>query len=369
MHSQFLVRPMPFDGESLSSWRQRAGWVNGYRLFPLPDQRIRRADPDLGLNPQDIDWLAQTHGCSHASITGLSLRGISANLMGEHRVRGVLPWWINARYGKIRSVHGAMYCPACLAEDQVPFFRLNWRLGFTYACSKHGVALHDRCPHCGAAPWPAGCGVTTHTHASFSSLDLCWCCGEALTETSLKVLQQVSEPAEWCANGRMQLGSLCASSVEGFAALRGICQLFLRNESRGQIIRANNQWSALACQVDQRALPNSIELLEVHVRSMLVPTALDLMRQWPAQFVSFAERSNLSRMHFSGAYHKLPAWFNAVLRERLARQVRWVDADDIRRAAGELRKAGVPPTKAAVRKRLGWQGDIDTNLLREEASS
>lgn len=369
MHSQFLVRPAPLDGESLSSWRQRSGWANGYRLYPLPDQRIRRADPDLGLNPQDIAWLAETHVCPHSSVRAMSLRGVSANVMGEQLDWGRLTWWISARYGKVRSVHGAMYCPMCLAEDEIPYFRLAWRFGFVYACIKHGVTLHDSCPQCGSAPWPAGCGVPAHTHPSFLSLHRCWSCGERLTEVAMTEMQQVLEPVAWYAGERMQFGSISATSAEAFAALRAICQLFLRGASRHQIIEANNEWSVIAKKVDQQQLSNSIELLEVGVRALLVPTAMELLREWPERFVSFAQDANVSRMHFSGIYHQLPAWFNAILRDRLARQVRWVDAGDIRLAADQLRQAGIPPTKAAVRRHLGWQGDIDARLLREEEPS
>jgi hypothetical protein len=201
------------------------------------------------------------------------------------------------------------------------------------------------------------------------SLDRCWSCGKLLTEAAITETQQVLEPVAWYGGKPMQLGSISVASTEAFAALRGICQLFLRSASRRRIIEANNEWSVSARQVDQLQLPNSIELLEVNLRALLVPTAVDLLREWPERFVSFAQDANVSRMHFNGTYNQLPAWFNAVLCERLARQVRWVCAADIRLAADQLRQAGVTPTKAAVRRHLGWQGEIDASLLLEEKPS
>lgn len=42
------------------------------------------------------------------------------------------------------------YCPYCMAEDKVPYYRLEWRLASSVLCRRHGVLLKDRCPHCGS---------------------------------------------------------------------------------------------------------------------------------------------------------------------------------------------------------------------------
>lgn len=45
------------------------------------------------------------------------------------------------------------FCPDCLAEGP-PHFRKAWRLGFVVSCPRHGTALADACPHCGAPVAP-----------------------------------------------------------------------------------------------------------------------------------------------------------------------------------------------------------------------
>jgi hypothetical protein len=62
------------------------------------------------------------------------------------------------------------YCPACLAESGGRW-QLHWRLGWTFACTRHNCLLADRCPHCGrrqrkthqrytAVPLPGHCAGT-----------------------------------------------------------------------------------------------------------------------------------------------------------------------------------------------------------------
>jgi len=47
-----------------------------------------------------------------------------------------------------RNHYGLMYCPKCLAEDKIPYFRKKWRYQFYNACPKHKVFLTDRCWRC-----------------------------------------------------------------------------------------------------------------------------------------------------------------------------------------------------------------------------
>jgi DNA-binding transcriptional ArsR family regulator len=57
------------------------------------------------------------------------------------------------RYPPLAPVRrrGSRYCPACLAERDGRWL-LAWRLGWTFACTTHGVLLCDTCPACGQAP-------------------------------------------------------------------------------------------------------------------------------------------------------------------------------------------------------------------------
>lgn len=42
------------------------------------------------------------------------------------------------------------YCPHCLSEDAIPYWRLEWRLASSILCRRHGVLLRETCPHCGS---------------------------------------------------------------------------------------------------------------------------------------------------------------------------------------------------------------------------
>lgn len=362
--SQFLLRPKPLIGESLSSWRQRAGWENGYRLFPLQDGRLRRADPDIGGDDSDLSWVAQSHALEYEDVRALALSGVTAIVASELKSRHHPPWWIPCRYGAAVTSHAAMYCPLCLKEDKFPYFRLAWRLGFNYACPAHSVRLLDRCTWCRASPWPAGCGMAEQLSTKFNSLRCCWRCGGDLAAAELSPLQQAPELAIWLRDGTANLGNITVPSIEAFRGLRAMCSLFIRGSTRAQIAERAGAYpqiaSAIAGLTDERRL----EWLDVEQRAHLVPAALDLLRNWPDGFRRLAKDCQISRMHFNGAYHQNPSWLNAFIDGELARQNRWVTSEDIRGAVRTLRDRGEQPTKWRVRQLLNWQGEIADALLQ-----
>lgn len=66
------------------------------------------------------------------------------------------PHWI-LRLGiwhRSRIAFGQQFCPLCLQQDLIPYFRLQWRLGWATTCLTHGCRLHDCCSNCGQPVMP-----------------------------------------------------------------------------------------------------------------------------------------------------------------------------------------------------------------------
>lgn len=48
-------------------------------------------------------------------------------------------------------LYGFQCCPKCSFDDEVPYWRKQWRLAFMVGCSRHNLLLLDSCPKCGTA--------------------------------------------------------------------------------------------------------------------------------------------------------------------------------------------------------------------------
>lgn len=141
------VRAAP--GELLSSWLHRVAHANGVppRYFGavlgasgeawsaqldrhLPDTVRRLLREHTSICPEEIDGLSVAH-CPLSTLR-LRLRTRPQDV-GTSTVQSC---WLQ-------------FCPACLREDEVPYFRRSWTLATRVSCFRHGCRLRDRCPSCG----------------------------------------------------------------------------------------------------------------------------------------------------------------------------------------------------------------------------
>ena len=141
------VRPAP--GELLSSWLHRLAHANGVppRYFGavlgvvgetwsaqldrhLPDAVRRLLLDHTSICPEEIDSLCLAN--SPLSTLRLRLRTRPQDA-GTSTAQSC---WLQ-------------FCPTCLGEDEVPYFRRSWTLATRVSCFRHGCRLRDRCPSCG----------------------------------------------------------------------------------------------------------------------------------------------------------------------------------------------------------------------------
>lgn len=357
--SRFLVRPSYLEGESLSSWRQRTAWENGYRLFPVADGHVRRSDPDLGYAAQDLVWVAALHDSTEQRCLDMTLSGQVGVLVSHVGSRSQPRWWLRCRYGKTGSHHGSMFCPQCLAADSIPYFRLSWRYAFSTVCPIHHSLLTDQCPQCGRPPWPSACGVSERISPSFTSFALCPYCDFNLSCTETRDLASPNLADGISSNHEALAHLFEASPLESLTAIRSICQLFIRTSSRRAILSSGSKWASIAQSVTDQGLRfNSVDHAPVGDRHLLITAALEICREWPESFLSFATDAGISRVHFNGSARIQPSWMNDIIDQSLARQNRFVSAEILSSTFASLTVLlGRRPCKSEIRRALNWQGD------------
>jgi hypothetical protein len=144
-HWPVEVRPAP--GELLSSWLHRVAHANGVppRYFGavlgaageawsaqldrhLPEAVRRILLDHTSICPEELDGLCL--GLSQLSVVWLRARPQDAG------TSTALSCWLQ-------------FCPTCLREDEVPYFRRSWTLATRVSCFRHGCRLRDHCPSCG----------------------------------------------------------------------------------------------------------------------------------------------------------------------------------------------------------------------------
>ncbi|ENU84045.1 MULTISPECIES: TniQ family protein [Acinetobacter] len=156
VHSWFIPTTLQKD-EALSSWLIRAALDSGCDPLSLtgvlwPKWRIWSVDVDRGLSSEHLRTLATTTKIDESQFDSATLRNF---LIKYNLDNGTLDSWylvLGTRNRKHRG--GWQYCPKCLSEDGVAYFRLHWRFAWHTGCIKHNQRLYDQCPHCHNAIQP-----------------------------------------------------------------------------------------------------------------------------------------------------------------------------------------------------------------------
>lgn len=99
-----------------------------------------------------LDELSLRTGTPLLAVFGATLRAYEGLLYRKFRSAGPLHWILLLQmYHRKRNGYGLQFCPACLYQDKVPYYRIQWRVALNTVCPLHGTLLLDRCPRCSAS--------------------------------------------------------------------------------------------------------------------------------------------------------------------------------------------------------------------------
>ena len=172
----------PLPDELFSCWLVRLAHGHGLKVQTFCNLIFGNR---LQVWNRDIDRLAPTWllnelsyrtGTSPEATFNTTLRAYEGLLYRKFRLSGALQWILALKmYHRKREGHGLQFCPVCLADDAIPYFRRRWRVAFNTVCTRHGTMLLDRCPKCGVAialhrldmvrPDALEIGAMSHCHA------------------------------------------------------------------------------------------------------------------------------------------------------------------------------------------------------------
>ena len=152
------IRYKPLPDELLSSWLVRLAHGHGLKVQTFCNlifgnrHQVWNRDVDRLAPPWLVETLAMHTGTPIDVAYDTTLKAFEGILFRTPRRSGHLNWVQSLKiYHRVREGFGQQFCPACLAEDETPYFRKAWRLSISTICSHHGRMLHDRCHQCGAA--------------------------------------------------------------------------------------------------------------------------------------------------------------------------------------------------------------------------
>lgn len=171
----FPYHPKPLPDELLSSWLTRIAHGHGQTLRSFcravwPKSEYGYCDVDNLVERNLVVTLAEKTGVEPLRVRATTLVHYEGRLMRAFSPKGdwILRGGLDSGDKRVRL----QYCPRCLAEDPVPYFRRAWRLGLFCACIRHKTVLLDRCAYCHALIIPHRMADVCRCQSCFADLRL-----------------------------------------------------------------------------------------------------------------------------------------------------------------------------------------------------
>ncbi|WP_417277419.1 TniQ family protein [Castellaniella sp.] len=229
-----LVLPDPILDESPASWMLRLcqyhqSWPNRV-CAALGLQKM--TDFDVQLSMKSLLRLAYGTAVDHESLICMDGKFLHIR-QDEKRCAAFL------LHGSSRGYATYRYCPACLREDPIPYWRLTWRMAYFQVCPKHCCALLDHCQACHAtleaAPTLKGGFFGGSDHHQVCRF--CPACREDLGQFQAEVLSECEQlrrilALQDCVTAALLHGYFFISEMEGYFSLEDVPRVLMRGAVR-----------------------------------------------------------------------------------------------------------------------------------------
>ena len=141
--SKFIIIPEVEEDELLTSWFVRISYAHYTHPHTFINLHLGKSNQILSYNCFDVCItneelkLLEEKSKNKVSLYNATLRSYSGYLQENIINNGLNKMLCNQRF-----------CPICLREDKVIYFRKKWRVIFNTVCEKHKCFLYDKCPRC-----------------------------------------------------------------------------------------------------------------------------------------------------------------------------------------------------------------------------
>lgn len=246
---KFFFKPFPLEDELLSSWLARVAHKHNTKTTSFTNMHFKDYFKHYPIWQRDLDIWAPTKLLDILSYkSDFNIEMISKTLLKQYEGKLVKKMsgkthtsFIQSRnstFNKNRNM-GLRYCPYCLKEDKIPYFRKKWRLSFYTICAKHHVFLQNTCIKCNKH-------INLSKNYKDKDFSHCYNCGYNLKDIRLnklpiKKVENVKEYLKILNDGYTYRNNIFIPSVEYFKLIKQINKIiYLWNKRKFKYPNSEN---------------------------------------------------------------------------------------------------------------------------------
>lgn len=366
-HFKISLKPLP--DELLSSWLIRTAFAHHVPMSTFctdfingDGSSIARRDLDFYWDIHFFETLAAKSHLAIGTILSMSLRSLEGALYVCNNC--LYPPDLLRRLKDKRTHYGLLYCPICLAEDPIPYWRKIWRFDFIHACNKHNVLLTDRCSKCHAP-------VSLTKMKSFSSPVNCHKCGwdyrdsstHQLSKKDLYGLKGQEYLLEGLNRGYFFVDEHKIASVLFFMVYNNLINLLDRGSKN--IFGSYPLWESYLTSYEI-SQPFSDHCAFIYKNFLATGMFYHLFQDFPSNFKEFAKTNHLTYRTLTHDMAYVPFWYEKMIEKIVPKQNksgREISMNEIIGAIHYLKNNNMPINKIEVARIIGCHASNHKGFL------
>lgn len=303
----------PFENEIFSSWFMRLCKSHdikshSFAKFYFENDAIWNRDIDLypsenlisqigNYTPLKIDNVRQMFLQSYKDIVYNLTTSGSINTLGI--------------FHRKRKKFGMLFCPGCLSEEN-KYYRKNWRLVTSVACTKCNLILQDRCPNC---QFPI-CFHRLETGYKSSilnfSLDICFNCKKSICQKFISATSESLLYQKYIDKTILKGFNDKTSYSFTYFQILYLFQTRLYTQSKAWSRIKNAIENEFALTGKSTNFFTDFSNLSQRRESLFI--SYYLLEFWPDRFIDFYIKYDLNSSEFTKDKN-LPFWFTNILKQ------------------------------------------------------
>jgi len=316
-NEKFAIIPLPLEDEILSSWIVRTAYAHKTHPHTFTNQYLNYRHHSFFLTESDItldeDMIKTIEEKSHHKIDihSLMLKTYS----------GYIQESIYENNPTIFFTH-QKYCPICLREDKVPYFRKKWRVVFYNVCHKHQCRLYEHCPECKTKLDISKMfeNKLPYTHCHHCGFELKKGRKLPINKKHISSLNYQNKIFKTIEDGYIQLGEIPVYSFLFFEVFSKLSKLILLN-SKHRFIDKHPLFS-LVKNAEQNKINHPIfKKIDAKAQSALFGLIMYIFEDFSRNLEAYIQANKLTYYDLTTKVHDIPYWYekavNAIIPQYL----------------------------------------------------
>ena len=350
-HTNFLIIPIPFEDETFTSWIVRTAYAHKTHPHTFTNQYLDfrpysffLGEPDITLTTQMINAIEQKTN-NKIKIKKLMLKTYSGYLQE------------NIFDNPNMFISKMKFCPVCLREDKVPYFRKSWRIAFYNICHKHKCHMYEECPECKSKI------DISSMHENKLTYEFCYKCGFELKKARrLPVHKKYASSIHYqnkifkiIHNGYIQLGDKPIYSFLFFKVFAKLSKLILL-DSIHKFIDKHPLYKILKYSTQNNKNHPINKRVDFRRQSALYGLIMYIFDNYPNNLQIYIMENDLTHYDMTDEMRYVPFWYENIvnrIKPRYMPHSMTVTKEEVKGAEKHLKSIGKDINKVNLSKLLG----------------